>query len=112
MKNLTKKKQKGNWREPKSANNANITVSPPVSAPSEISQVITALKELTTVYKSNVSKHKRLLIDSGCNTNIIASTLHSDTPIIYRDSKEGIATAMDHYLILKLIMYQPSWIVY
>jgi hypothetical protein len=36
---------------------------------------------------------KRLLIDSGCNTNIIASQSHSHKSIIYRDSDEGISTA-------------------
>ena len=89
----TKKKKNGSWREPKSANNANITVSSPPSDPSDLATIITALNTLTTAYKSNVSNNKRLLIDSGCNANIIASPLHSDIPIIYRDSKEGISTA-------------------
>ena len=89
------RQKNGTWvehRKPQ-ANNANITVTPPTSDPSEISQMITALDRFTTIYKSNVSNNKRLLIDSGCNTNIIASPLHSDIPIIYRDSKEGISTA-------------------
>jgi hypothetical protein len=49
------------------------------------------LANLTTLIQKGVRK-KRLLIDSGCNT-IIASQSHSDNPIIYRDSKEGISTA-------------------
>ncbi len=36
---------------------------------------------------------KRLLIDSWCNTNIIASKSHSDKSITYRDSDEGISAA-------------------
>ena len=88
-------KKNGTWVERRKlkANNANITVTPPSSDPSEISQMIKALDKLTSTFTANVSKHKRLLMDSGCNTNIIASPLHSDIPIIYRDSKEGISTA-------------------
>jgi hypothetical protein len=51
------------------------------------------METFTAMFKSNVSKNTRLLIDCGCNTNIIASPLHSDIPITYRDSKEGISTA-------------------
>ncbi len=40
-----------------------------------------------------VSNKKRLLLDSGCNTNIISSISHSEIPIIYRESKDGISTA-------------------
>ncbi len=49
------------------------------------------MTQMANFCKAAVSKH--LLIDSGCNTTIIASTNHSDDNILYRDYKESIATA-------------------
>jgi hypothetical protein len=86
--------------------------------PSEITKLYKALDDFTTVFKSNVSQHKRLLIDSGCNTNIIALPSHSDIPIIYRDSKEGISTAngevipiIDQESVLNILAdYVPTFV--
>ena len=88
--------KKGTWRDFKQANNANIAPATPAPLPSaahaDLASLHQQIANLTTLFKNVVSK-KRLLIDSGCNTTIIASPSHSDNSIIYRDSKEGISTA-------------------
>ena len=89
-----KRQQNGTWVESKTrAYNANIVSPSTLPDPSEMSKLTTAMETFTTMFKSNVSKNTRILIDSGCNSNIIASPLHSDTPIIHRESKDGISTA-------------------
>jgi hypothetical protein len=89
-----KHQQNGTWVESKTrAYNANIVSPSTLPDPSEMSKLTTAMETFTTMFKSNVSKNTRILIDSGCNSNIIASPLHSDTPIIHRESKDGISTA-------------------
>ena len=81
------KQRAGTWNESKLALNANI-VQPPSITREDLDN-IAALKDML----KQVSNKKRLLLDSGCNTNIISSTNHSDIPIIYRESKDGISTA-------------------
>ena len=77
--------KKGKWI-PKKANNA--------AAIDPLAKMTKHMHTLTTMFTAAVSnKYKRILIDSGCNTNIIASESHSDNSIIYRDSNEGISTA-------------------
>ncbi len=117
-------KKNGTWIERKRANNASIVSSTPAPLPSvartDITKLQGSIDTLTTMFKNWVSK-KRLLIDSGCNINIIASPLHSDIPIIYRDSEEGyqlqvvklfLLLKMDLFLIFQRIMFLPLWIAY
>ena len=88
-----KHQKSGTWVEPRKAHHANVMPTSNLPEPSEMSKFTTALEAMTTMFKSNVSNNKRILVDSGCNNNIIASPIHSDTPIIYRESKDGISTA-------------------
>ena len=89
---INKKKADGTYIEHyKRGNNVNIV--PSAAAPTEPPLDMTALMtQMANFCKAAVSK-KRLLIDSGCNTTIIASSDHSDDNILYRDYKELIATA-------------------
>ena len=82
---IAKKKSDGTFRNnKKQSNNA-------TSDSADLQALTTQISELNSHLK-NVS-NKRLLIDSGCNTTIIASSDHSDSNILYRDEKESIATA-------------------
>ena len=75
----------------KRGNNVNIV--PSAAVPTEAPFDMTALMRKMTNFCKAVGSKKRLLIDSGCNTTIIASSDHSDDNILYRDYKESIATA-------------------
>ena len=90
-----KKIKNGTWIDYKQANIA-ASVPPPSAPPSDLTlfqEFKGSIDNLTNMLNKTVSNKKRLLIDSGCNTNIISSPIHSDIPIIYRDSEEGISTA-------------------
>jgi hypothetical protein len=96
MKWKNKMIKNGTFRDYKKQGN-NATVSavnniPSATVLSEASLDMTALMtQISNFCKAAVSK--RLLIDSGYNTTIIASSDHSDDTILYRDYKESIATA-------------------
>jgi hypothetical protein len=71
----------------------------------DINALTQQMANLAHLCKAAVS-NKRILIDSGCNTTIIASTDHSDNHILYRESKETIAmTAYPNYQTRIYIRY-------
>ncbi len=75
-----KKVKQGTFREYKRGNNATIAAVPSAAVQSDVPIDMNILMQqmatLAQVCKAAVSK--RLLIDSGCNTPITASSKHSD----------------------------------
>ena len=69
----------------------NVTVSAASHDINDLKALTAQLFELNSNFKT--VRNKRLLIDSGCNTNIIACFEHSDDAILSRDNQESIATA-------------------
>ena len=87
---ISKRKLNGTFKEFKKQGN-NVTLSAASPDLTDLQALTAQLSELNSNLKT--VRTKRLLIDSGCNTNIIACSEHSDDDILYRDNQESIATA-------------------